>query len=175
MGRHSRSKSRSRSPKRRYRYSDSDSRSPSRHKSKRRTSRSRSRSKSRRDNRDHHRRYNNAENTTDRYRHDDRGGGQRKMDSNKIADKLSPQRKATDDKNKERWPNDKFFEMDDRAGGSSSNRGESSMRERRGLGYHKPKKSQEEEVMDSRRLQREAFGETGVAYIWGKSPARPEE
>lgn len=63
--------------------------------------------------------------------------------------------------------------MDKSAG--PSHRGASTMRERRGLGYQKPKKSQEEEIMDARRLQREAFGETGIAYVWGKTPPRLEE
>lgn len=83
--------------------------------------------------------------------------------------------------NVERWPNDKYFEMNRNNSDTSNNhrdrhREQNNFRDndrRGGLGFLKPnKKSQDDDIMDSRRLQREEIGIEGVEMVWGKSPVR---
>ncbi|CAD7077557.1 unnamed protein product [Hermetia illucens] len=64
------------------------------------------------------------------------------------------------DETKERWPHDKFFEKD--------------KHRRKDTSFHKSKRSQFEDFLESRRSQREIIGAEGIHSVWGKSPPHPE-
>lgn len=181
--------------------SRSRSRSPDRH-SRRRRTRSRSRSNTKRRSRNRSRSRSNSRTRVKSYdynrretrkhlehenhrrsRTKDQKDRNRRRSHSAENSSPSPCNKE-DKKDQDRWPNDKYFDLnsgkrfnnssnpvDNNLGGSTSG----IQQERRKFGYHDIKKSQEENFMDARRLQREAFGDEGISYIWGRSPLKPEE
>lgn len=107
----------------------------------------------------------------------------RKKSRSRSRDSKRPSANGT--KTDERWPNDKYSEIerkrdflprrrdgsadkndrrDDRMGNES--------RRRYGLGYDKQVKRQfEQDIMDTRRTKREMIGREGTAVVWGRSPS----
>lgn len=136
-----------------------------------RVSRSQERDRGRRDYKSKYDRESNVDNRrNDRSSDNEHRKSTRRYEDHKQNDRRNDKPHS---KNIERWPNDMYLESN--AGPSNSGGSHRSGEKRVNVFSNANKKFHEEELLDTRRLQREAIGIEGVAHVWGKSPQRPNE